>query len=79
MHKEKQKICKLLVVPGSSPALLSMPDIDNLHVLTINYETINRQLVSYDNADNRKRKSQYERAVQTEGGMPESCTTRGRM
>ena len=37
-HKEKQKICKFFVVPGSGPALFGMPDIDKLGVLTINYK-----------------------------------------
>ena len=75
MHKEKQKISKFFVVPGSGPSLLGMPDIDNLGVLTMNYETIARQL-TLDNADNRKSNCQFERTVQTEGRMPESCTNK---
>ena len=41
-------------MPGSSSALLGIPDIKALNVLTINYETIGRQLASDDNADKRK-------------------------
>ena len=70
-HK-KEKVCKSFVVPGSDPALLSMQDIDILGVLTINFETIGRQLTSDDNADNRKGSCHYERAVKTGGWMPES-------
>ena len=61
-------------MPGSGPALFGMPDIDNLGVLTILYTTIGRQLASDDNADDRKRNCKYEKTVQTEGKMPESCT-----
>ena len=64
------------VVPGSGPASLGMPNIDNLHLLTIKYETTGRQLTSDDNTDNRKRNCQYERAVQTGSGMTESCTNK---
>ena len=73
MYKEKQKICKFFVVPVSGPALLGMPDVDNWGVLTINCKRIGRQLASHDNAHTRKRNCQYERAVQTEGRMPEGC------
>ena len=58
------------------PILLGMPDINNLGVLIINYETIGRQVASDDNADNRKRNCQYDRAVQTEDRMPGSCTNK---
>ena len=60
---------------GSGPELLGKPDIDNLAVLIINYAK-GRQLVSDDNPDNMKRKCQNERAVQTKGGMPQSCTNK---
>ena len=50
-----------------------MPDIVFLGVLTIKYEAIGRQLASDDNADKGKIICQFERAVQTEGGKPESC------
>ena len=64
------------VVLRGSPALLGMPDIDNLGILTINHETIDRHLGSGNNEDNRKRNCQYKGAVQTEGGIPESCTNK---
>ena len=50
-HKEEQKICKFFVVSGGGPALLGMPDIDNLGILTdianlvIQTITINKRLV----------------------------------
>ena len=72
-HKEKQKVCKFFVEPESDPALLGKPDIQTLGVITINCETIGRQLASDDNADKRRRKCQYERVVQTGGRKPESC------
>ena len=61
-------------MPGSGPALLGMPDIDALGLLKLNCEIIGRHLVSGDNANNSYRNCQYERAVDTAGGMPESCT-----
>ena len=64
-------------MPQSGPALLGMPDIDNLGVLTINSETIGRQLVPDNNADSRKGNCQYEKAVQTEDGMSESYACNG--
>ena len=47
--------------------MLGMPDIDNLGVLTRNYDTIGRQAASDNNTKNRKRNCHHERAVQTEG------------
>ena len=40
MHKENEKDFKFIMVQGGSPAVLGMPDIDNLGELTINSETI---------------------------------------
>ena len=40
-------------MPGSSPALLAMPDIETLGVLTINDNTLGGQLALGDNADKR--------------------------
>ena len=40
MHKGKEKDCKFFVVQGGIPALVGMPEIDNLSVLTLNCETI---------------------------------------
>ena len=67
MHKEK-KIISVFVVQGGSPAVLGMPEIETLGVLTINYDTIGRQAASDDNANNWKRNCQCVSAVQTEGG-----------
>ena len=63
MHNEKPNVHGLFVVPESSPALLGMPDIETLGVLTIDDKTIDRKL-----ACKRQRNFQCERAVQTEGG-----------
>ena len=52
MKKNKRFVSFL--VPGSCPALLGMPDIEKLGVLTINYKATGRQLSSVDNTDNRK-------------------------
>ena len=54
-------------MPGSSPALLGMPDIETLGLLTIDEKTIDRQLALGDNAGKRQRNCQCERAVQAEG------------
>ena len=67
MHKEKENNSKFFVVQGSGSAVLGMPDIDNLGVLIINYETIVRQAASDNNANNRKRNCQHERAVKKDG------------
>ena len=39
---KKKKGMLVFVVPRSHPALLGMPDIETLGVLTINYEPIGR-------------------------------------
>ena len=54
MHKEKQKVCEFFV-PRSGQALLCMPYIETLGVLTTNCESIGRQLASDNNAEKRKR------------------------
>ena len=69
MHKDKQNISKFFVVPGSSPALLGMLDLETLGVLTIKCETIGRQLTQDDNPYKRQRNCKSERAVQAEGRM----------
>ena len=57
---------------GGSPAVLGMPDIDILGILTISCETIGKQVASDKNTDDSKRNCQCKRAVQTEGGKFES-------
>ena len=37
-QKEREKLCQFFIVPGSSPALLGMPEIETLGILAINYE-----------------------------------------
>ena len=76
MHKDKQKVCKFLVVQERYPALLSIPDVETLGVLTINNKTIGRQLASGDSAYNRHINCQCTRAAQTEGRKLESCTNK---
>ena len=67
MHKEKTKGMSVFVVPGRDPALLGMPHIEILDVLTIKYNTIGRQLASDNKANKRQRNCQCERAVQRGG------------
>ena len=50
-----------------------MPDIETLVVRTTNYETIGRELTPDNNPGKRQRNCQSKRAVQTEGGKPETC------
>ena len=45
-----------------------MSGIENLGVLAINCETIDRQVTSGENRDNSKRNCQCKRAIKTEGG-----------
>ena len=47
------KICSFSVVPGNGQALLGMPDIEMLGILTINYNTIDTKEV--DGSENCKR------------------------
>ena len=54
-------------MPGSSPALLGMSDIETLGVLAIDDKTMGRHLASGDNVDKWQRNWQCGRAVQTEG------------
>ena len=63
-------------MPGNGPALLGMPEINNLGVLTIIFETIIRQSASDDNANSGKGNCHYERAVQVGGRVPESRNTK---
>ena len=49
-HKKK-KIVSCFVVQGGSSAVLGMPDIDSLGVLTINCEKIGRQAASDENTE----------------------------
>ena len=53
-----------------------MPDIETLHVPTINHDIPSRQLASEESTDKRKTTGQSKRAVQTEGMEPESFTNR---
>ena len=63
----------MFCIRESVPELvLGMSDIDNLGVLTINCETISRQVASHKNTDNSKGNCQCERVIQTEGGKYES-------
>ena len=39
-HNDKHKICNFFVVPGNGQALLGMPDIELLNILTISYHTV---------------------------------------
>ena len=49
-----------------------MPDMDNLDVLTINCETIDRQVASDKNTNNSNRNCQHERTIQIKGRKFES-------
>ena len=51
--------------------MLGISDRDNLGILTINGETIDRQVVSDDITDNSKRHGQCKRTIQIEGGKCE--------
>ena len=44
-HNNKHKICNFFVVPGNGQALLGMPDIKTLDILTITCNTIDTQEV----------------------------------
>ena len=42
-HNNKHKICNFFVVPWNGHALLGMPDIEPLDILTLNCNTIDMQ------------------------------------
>ena len=53
MYKDKQKTCRLFVLLGEEPALLGMPDVKTVGLLSVKYNTakpiwkdvqINRQI-----------------------------------
>ena len=46
---------------GGTPAVLGMPGIDKLGLLTMNYETVSRQVASDDSTDNSKRNCQHKK------------------
>ena len=50
----------------SGPAVLGMPDIDKLCLISFNCETTDRQVASDDITDNSKRNGQCKRAIQIE-------------
>ena len=54
IHNERQKICKFFVVPDSGTAVLGMPDIDKLGIISFNCETMHGQVAADDSADNSK-------------------------
>ena len=61
------KICKFFVVQDGRPAVLGVPDIDKLSLISFNSETIGRQVASDDITDNSKRNGQCKRTIQIEG------------
>ena len=65
---------QVYVGPGSVTALFGRPDIQTLGIVTINTDTICRQLASDENTDKRRTNRQSKKAIQTEGRQPDSCT-----
>ena len=61
MHKGKQKLSRFFVVHRTGPALLGMPDIETLGVLTKDDKTLDRKLALGDNADKGQRNCQCEK------------------
>ena len=51
-----------------SLVVLGMPDIDELSPISVNCETIGRQVMADDITDNSKRNGQCQKAIQIEGG-----------
>ena len=47
MHNEKQNIYKFFVVQDGSPAVLGMPDIDKLSLISFNCETTHVKVAVY--------------------------------
>ena len=66
------------VVPENGPALLGMPDIDNLGVLTMNFEAIGRHHKMIMQTTGRKTANTKEQFKQKAGCL-RAVQTRGRM
>ena len=62
---KKKKKCKFFVVQSGGPAVLSMPDIDKLGLMSLTYDTAHRQVAADDSIDN------SESPIQTKGGKCE--------
>ena len=58
MHNGKEMICKFFVAHNGSPAVLGMQGIDKLGLISINYNTKNRQVTEEDSIDNSKSPNQ---------------------
>ena len=56
-YNEKENICKFVVVQNGSPAVLG---IDKLGLISVNYNTMPRQVAEDDSIDNSKSPSQIE-------------------
>ena len=60
MHNGKEKMCKFFVAHNGSPTVLGMQDIDKIGLLSINYNSKNRQMAEKDNKNNCKSPRQTE-------------------
>ena len=56
-----------------------MPDIDNLGLLTINYDTVGRQVAQDDNANIRKGNCHVKQQFKQKVGNLKAMNTKGRM
>ena len=61
IHNEKEKKIKFFVVQIGSPAVLGMPDIDKLGLISLIYDTTHRQVAADDSRDNSE--SQFKKKV----------------
>ena len=53
-------MCKFLVAQNGSSAVLGMQDIDKLGLISVNYDTMHRQVAEVDSIDNSQSPSQTE-------------------
>ena len=81
-HNNKLKICNIFVVPGNRQALLGMPDIEILNILTMNCNTMgtqetNRAAICCTNTANSQGSccTKHYKNTRQEAGRVESCYT----
>ena len=60
IHNEKSKHCRFSLVQDGGPAVLGMPDIDKLSLISFNCETTHRQVTVDDSVDNNECESQIQ-------------------
>ena len=71
IHNKKEKNCKFFVAQNGSPAVLGMQDIDKLGLISVNYNTMHRQVAEDDSIDNSENQTDGSKCEQFKGEKQE--------